>query len=300
MDEKIKAAVEASFIADSLALGVHWIYNTNVIDKKYGRVDRFLKPKLASFHRGKEAGEFTHYGDQTLVLLESVAHRSKFELEDFSHRWQSMFEGYTGYFDGATKGTLENFSQGKPPTEAGSGSSDLGGAARIAPLLLVHGKDARQLSETARLQTAMTHNHPQVVQSADFFARVVFSVLNGASPVSAVREVGNNLPADDPLREMIDDGLMSTDQDSRTAISDFGQMCEIEAAFPATLHLIARYEADFKSAMIENVMAGGDSSARGMLVGMVLGAWHGYDAVPGEWRTDLVQHDHILSLMDKV
>jgi hypothetical protein len=39
MREKPKAMLFASLAADSLALGVHWIYNTNVIDKKFGRVE---------------------------------------------------------------------------------------------------------------------------------------------------------------------------------------------------------------------------------------------------------------------
>jgi len=42
MKDKIKAAVLGSFIADALALGVHWVYNTRVIDKKFGRIDGYF------------------------------------------------------------------------------------------------------------------------------------------------------------------------------------------------------------------------------------------------------------------
>ena len=37
MKDNPKAMVLASFAADALSLGVHWIYNTNVIDKKWPR-----------------------------------------------------------------------------------------------------------------------------------------------------------------------------------------------------------------------------------------------------------------------
>jgi ADP-ribosylglycohydrolase len=40
---------------------------------------------------------------------------------------------------------------------------------------------------------------------------------------------------------------------------------------------------DYKQAMVENVMAGGDSSARGILAGMILGAAHGMTAIPETW-----------------
>jgi hypothetical protein len=39
MKDNYKAMVMASFVADSLALGVHWVYNTHVIDRKFGRVE---------------------------------------------------------------------------------------------------------------------------------------------------------------------------------------------------------------------------------------------------------------------
>ena len=42
MKDNPKAMVLASFAADALSLGVHWIYNTNVIDKKWGRVDKYI------------------------------------------------------------------------------------------------------------------------------------------------------------------------------------------------------------------------------------------------------------------
>ena len=87
-----------SFVADALSLGVHWIYNTNVIDKKWGRVEAYIKPERPTYHPTKDLGDFTHYGDQTLVLLESVSARSGFDLDDFSRRWLQFFDQYDGYF----------------------------------------------------------------------------------------------------------------------------------------------------------------------------------------------------------
>ena len=95
-------------------------------------------------------------------------------------------------------------------------------------------------------------------------------------------------------------GLSSVAQNSRLAISDFGQMCEIPAAFPGVIHLIAKYETDLKTALVENAMAGGDSAGRGLLVGMVLGAYLGLDAIPPEWLHEMKARRRILDLLEKI
>ena len=124
MRKKAKAMVLASFVADSLALGAHWIYDTERIRKEFGRVDKLLKPAPNSYHAGKGQGEWTHYGDQAFVLLESVAAQKGFDLKDFASRWQRFFQNYHGYYDEATKGTLRNLSLGKGPESSDQGSKD--------------------------------------------------------------------------------------------------------------------------------------------------------------------------------
>ena len=302
MKDKPKAMVLASFAADSLALGAHWIYNTRVIDKKFGRVEHFLKPERPTYHPTKDRGEFSHYGDQTLTLLESVAECDGFNLSDFSRRWQKLFENYDGYVDGATKGTLENLASAKSPSDSGSNSDDLAGASRIASLVYVYRNDLPQLIASAKSQTAFSHNHSQVINCAAFFAAIAYQILAGAAPVAAIEQAQKDKFASEPMKEWIQMGLQSAEADSRQAILDFGQMCEIPAAFPGVVHLIAKYENDLKNALIENVMAGGDSAGRGLLVGLVLGAHLGMKAIPPEWLNDMKaypQLTHILAKIDK-
>jgi ADP-ribosylglycohydrolase len=81
---------------------------------------------------------------------------------------------------------------------------------------------------------------------------------------------------------------------------DLGQMCEIQAAFPAVIHLITKYEDNLKKGLVENIMAGGDSAGRGLTVGMVLGAHLGLDAIPSKWLSDLKAYQEIMGLMDQI
>jgi len=299
MKDKIRAMVLGSFVADALALGAHWVYNTNVIDKKFGRVESYHDP-LTSYHGGKTAGEHTHYGDQMLVLLESVDAASGFELKSFAKLWRLLFDTYQGYFDHATKDTLENLSKGKDIDSCGSESDDLAGASRIAPVCYAHFRDTDKLVQAARLQTAFTHNNTTVIDAAEFFVRTVIKILGGATPLQAMDEVVNQNFKGKAIEKHVIDGLDSKKVDSRQAIADFGQMCSIDSAFPGTIHLIAKYEENFESALVENVMAGGDSSARGMLVGMVLGAYQGFDAIPALWLDGLKSKNRVEELMDSL
>ena len=300
MDDTAKAMVTASFAADSLALGAHWIYDTTLIEQQFGRVERLLKPLPDSYHPGKDEGEFTHYGDQTLSLLASVAEAGSFDLNRFAESWRNLFSGYSGYFDKATKTTLDNFGSGSGPEASGSNSTDLGGASRIGLLVYSLREDLNGLIEAVRAQTAMTHNHPEVVDSAEFFARSALKVLGGTPPVEALGRVVDEHFNKGPYDRWVAEGVESAAKDSRRAIAGFGQMCETGAAFPAVVHLIAKYQGDLKEALIENVMAGGDSAARGMIVGMILGAFQGYEGIPDEWYLKMKKHDIILQLLEQI
>jgi ADP-ribosylglycohydrolase len=300
MLSKAKAMVLASFAADSLSLGVHWIYNAEKIAEEHGRVETYLKPKKDSYHSTKNLGEFTHYGDQELVLLESVAATRGFDLNDFAERWQEFFRDYNGYYDAATKGTLRNFSKGRRPGDSGSPSNDLAGASRIAPLVYCYHNDLKTLVQVAVAQTRMTHADTLTVRSAEFFARVAWKTLRGTAPSEAVTEVTEERFDGTPIGEWVEEGLESKSMDSIQAIDGFGQSCHTPDAFPGVIHLISKYENDLKEAVVQAVMAGGDNAARAMVVGMVLGAYLGEDHLPDEWLSGLKKEQQIKNLLEQI
>jgi ADP-ribosylglycohydrolase len=300
MDDKGKAMVLASFAADSLALGAHWIYDTESIVKLFGRVESFLKPSPKSYHVTKDKGDFTHYGDQAYVLLESLAAKKGFDLFDFSARWRALFEDYNGYVDHATKLTLSAYASGGTYEDPGSPSDDLAGASRMAPLVYAHRSDIEILVKNVKAQTRMTHSSSVTIDSAEFFARVTWRVLQGTQPVEAIAKISREHFGSSPISGWVQAGLESKDKDSVSAISRFGQSCHTGEAFPGVVQLIARYENDLKEGLIQSVMAGGDNAARGMMVGMVLGAHLGMESLPAEWCDALKKKDRILTLLEKL
>mgnify|MGYP006279636905 CR=1 FL=1 len=297
MRERAEAMVLASFAADSHALGAHWIYDTNEIASRYGRVERLLPAPPDSLHAGRPMGAFTHYGDQTLLLLRHLAARKSLDITSFSEEWRAYMQGYDGYVDHATNETLSNLAAGRAPAEAGSSSHDLGGAARIAPLAYRYRDERDALVETAREQTAMTHREPLVVDAAGVLGHILWIVLNGKTPSAATRTVIDARP-DAEISALLRRGLESTGETTAEAARRLGQDGSVAAALPLAINLIMTYEGSLASALVENVAAGGDSAARGMVVGMVLGAFHGRDAIPDDWIEGMRAYREISTLLE--
>ncbi|MGE4297597.1 MAG: ADP-ribosylglycohydrolase family protein [Desulfovibrionaceae bacterium] len=297
MNDARKALIIASLAGDSLALGAHWEYDPARIAATHGRVETLLAPAPGSYHAGKGAGDFTHYGDQTMVLLESVAARGSFDLDDFFDRWKTLFDAYAGYRDMASKKTLSRIEFGEGPLTSGSPSNDLAGASRIAPILALP-ETGDALVAAAMAQTRMTHNNPQVVEAAAFFARATRFALAGASVTAALEQAAAAADPALPIAGWAAAGLALRGMPSVEALGTLGRTCHIDQAFPGTVQLLARHGDDLKTCLVENVMAGGDSAARGLLAGMVLGAAHGLGAVPGAWTDGLRRKDEILTLLN--
>ena len=300
MRDKAESMVLSTFVADSLAMGVHWIYDTAGLAAEYGRVEDLLSPQKNPYHGTKEKGDFTHYGDQALVLLESVAACKGFDLLDFSGRWQRFFKNYNGYMDSATQGTLKNISLGRGPENAGSPSEDLAGASRISPLLLCYPDDLDKVISASRYQTQMTHADPLTVDSAEFFARLIWKTLRGTAPSKGALEVVEERFSDSRIAQWTKKGLQSKSEDSVSVIARFGQSCHSPEAFPGVIHLIAKYENDLSEALIQAVMAGGDNAGRGMMVGMVLGAHLGMEKLPSKWVEGLTKSSEIKRLISQI
>jgi len=300
MNDNARAMVLASLAADSLALGAHWIYDTDKIAREIGRVDRLLAPPPGSYHPTKGRGNFTHYGDQTMVLLQSLAATDDFSLSDFAARWRQFSTTTRSYLDRASKDSLARFEQGSGPADSGSPSTDLGGPARIAPLICRYRDDLDTLLTAARAQTAMTHAGPGTADGAVFIARSAYSALHGATPLEAVTTALESGVGEIDLDLRLRKAIESADRESLQVIKEFGQMCAINAALPGAVHFIVRYGLNLREALIENVMAGGDSAARGMVIGMILGAAGGLQAIPGDWLQDMVEMAEIHRCLNQI
>lgn len=294
MSGTAQTTILAALVADSLALGVHWVYDTAAIADRYGRVRTFLRPELAPYHRGKEAGDLTHYGDQMLLLLRHVAGVGTFDVEAFGAQWREVMRSYSGYMDQASTQTLANLEQGRPALLSGSASTDLSGAARMAPLLAVF-SGGPELVRASRLQAQLTHNSPPVLAVAEILATASLLVMDGMAPDLALEQAARE-SSDFSVPDLVRRGLAARSQNSMDAVKSFGQSCAIQASLPGAVQIVARHGDDLRCALEENVMAGGDSAARGMFIATLLGARP--DAlIPTEWVESLRCRGEVQALL---
>lgn len=274
------ASILGALLGDTLSLGPHWIYNQEKIKRLLSSSDGPVDPLIDSYHPNRKKGQLTHYGDQTLALLESVKQQKAYDHKDFTNRWYALWADYDGYVDGATKETLTNLNSKTSPT--GSGSNDLAGASRIAPLLLTQPEE-EEFVRFAREQTSLTHADLGVIDAAEYFARLTSRVLKGLTIPAAIESLSSFETTNLPVSKWRARFTSLLDQESNSALEKIGLTCHLPDAFPATLYLLEKHPDDLRTALIENALAGGDTAARGLLIGMVLGARLGMNNLPQEW-----------------
>ena len=295
MKPSVYGAIYGALVADAFSLGGHWVYEPSEIKERFPSLEGFYDP-MTEYHGAKKAGEFTHYGDQCMWLLESISLEKEFSLANFSERWKEYMSEYEGYIDGASKTTLENLKAGKSAIEAGSSSQDLSVIGRIAPLALLYADQQKELEDAAVLQSKMTHNSVAVVDTTRLFAQLLYLVLQGYTPKNSILAMLEE-SHDEKVKKWMKMALASTEHDTIEAIKSCGQSCNVNGACPSALHLILKYENNYEEAMRQNVYAGGDSAARGMVTGMILGAYNGLGKIPQAWIDSLSDKQRIEQYM---
>jgi len=294
--------VTSSLIADALSLGSHWIYSQNEIAETFASVREYLDPK-SPYHPGKKGGDFTHYGDQAMVLLRSLPEEGGFDLETFARDWVAFWHDpeTPSYMDGATRETLENLRAGVALESASSSSNDIAGASRLGVLFAREWSSEDALVRAARAQTAFTHGDPAVVEAAEYFARVTFRVREGESIPTALRKVAEEQTWEAIPRSWFEAAQLSarSEKDDREAAREQGLTCHIPDAFPVILHFLLRYPEDSVAALEANLRAGGDNASRGMILGMVYGAQSDAIAAYPGWADGLSARDEIESILNR-
>ena len=258
-----KHYLTAALVADSLSLGVHWIYDTEQLERQYGRVQGFLEPAVGSYHHGQPKGGQTHLGHQVIVLSQALSKATPFadELKQF---WKTS----ESYQDHATKNFL---------TGSGQLSGELAGASRIGAVV-AHFDSYDNAAPAMREQILLTHNQ-EVVEAGDKLLQLFFLLTDGQDIPTAVSSIFEGSSSYQKAQEVL--SIPPTE-----AIAKLGQSCTLSSGLPSVLYLLLKAK-DYREAMIDNVVAGGDSASRGLALGPLFVAHFGAQSIPKDWSDGL-------------
>ena len=275
-EKKIKDLVLSSLVADSYCLGTHWIYDENQLINNDINWEELNAP-MAIWHKGKSAGDFTHYGDQNYWLYGFLKDKNSFNEKEFLDFWFEKMKTYTGYIDGASRNTILNIENGVVPS--GANSHDLSIVGRVVPLLKVS-KTKEEFLQNVEKFVKLTHNSKEALQSADFFANLLLLVLENNEIEKSILELKNSY--DSFFQEMIEKGINSKNSDTFETIRTFGPACDINSGFSGVIHLLCKYD-NLKDMLVANSKAGGDTSARAMVASVIFLANKQISEIPKNW-----------------
>jgi ADP-ribosylglycohydrolase len=157
---------------------------------------------------------------------------------------------------------------------------EIAGPARIAPLIVdLSSSSESEVIKAAVEQTMLTHRSKEAEESATFLAKAGYRLIHGAN----LHDTLNETAPEWALKKA--DSVLS--ENAVDAIGKLGPACSISSALPAVLYLAIKHGGDTEAALIENAMAGGDNCARGLALGMLLGAANGLSSIPEQWINEL-------------
>jgi ADP-ribosylglycohydrolase len=286
MDIKRKDLVKAVFIADALSLGSHWVYSTDQIAERYtNTIEKYTEPK-SKFHEGKEAGDFTHYGEQAFSLLKSISENKSFDLKEFREDWIEYLENNEMYMDHAMIDSLEKFKSSN--TLIGADNHEFGGIARSLPIFIEEEISKNEFLDLVHL----THNGEIVDQTAEFIFKVIEEVLAGKDYKKAIED-------NKKLNQFIENSFEKINSKDKIVehADERGQGCSIEQGFPIVLDIIWNSD-NLLEALTLNIMAAGDTAARAMVIAAIMAADEGLDSIPQKLIDDFNKSEAVKELLE--
>lgn len=299
------------FIADALAMPVHWYYNREAMERDYGVVRDYLPPRnphpdsilwRSSYAPLNERGDILHEqarywgvrgihyhqflraGENTLnlqlgrVLLASMAHCDCYDLDDYLRRYIDFMltpgSHRDTYVEEYHRHFFNGYARGCKPLRCGGNDVHIGGLAHVGILCAHFADDAEAAMQAVRMHVGFSHGAPEVIEAAVAMTRIVFAVLDGAALRDAIMRHGSTWISQ---RKVAD---WSREPDLVVIGARLSPACYIRDAFAASLYLSWKYADDFESAVIANANAGGDNCHRGAVIGALVGAAVGADRLP--------------------
>lgn len=299
-DDRILGALLGTAVGDALGMPVEGLSHTNVRTyylgiKKYRDDER---------RKDLSAGQWTDDTQFSFAVARAIAGASApadwpaavakqyLALRDDARRW-----GPT------TTAAIERLADGAAPDASGDAERPTNGAAmRAAPLGLwwaAAGATRDAAFEAIRPVLAVTHRHPVALCAGWGQAAAVRYVASQPQEefdrdafweavTDAVRWSESHLDAPEDLSRRL---AVLADRLDRFPL-DLGDACDgvgvrADESWPFACAMFARRPHLLENTLLSGINVGGDADTTGAMMGALLGALHGWEAFPAEWKEGL-------------
>ena len=285
--DRICGCLLGGAVGDALGLPVEKLSPSRQI-ALYGRIDamQFLPG------RGMVSDDTEHAIFTARALLESGGDSQKFArlLHCEFRRWFLAIPPGVGL--ATLKAGLKNLFFARSPGVFSAGN----GPAMRAPILgAALGETMSQLRQYLPISTRMTHTDPKAYWGSLAVALAASPEI-GADGRRLVREFGAWSDDSDAAREALvllkkAANSAARGQSTRDFCIEIGLQNGVSGyifhTVPVVIQCFLRHPNDFRAGIEEIIVCGGDSDTTAAILGGILGAHLGIDAIPRDWRESL-------------
>lgn len=319
--EIYKNSMLGSLAADALAMPVHWYYDTQKLDRDYGRLTSYVAPqnphsdsilwrsryiprnargnilhdqikywgqREIHYHQFLAAGENTINYQLGKELYLNILEYGVYDSDKWLERYiECMLDGgwhKDTYLEEYHRAFFDNYAKGLAPIDCGIDDLHIGGLSHVPCLL------------SGLTEIGVVDLDEQLLQ-VEKHVRLTHRNQHVSDAAAAMTHILYSLREGLDLRKALDSHAKpwasSGQFDTWTHFSDrsvigrhLTMACYLPESFTASLYLCWKYAEDFSAGILANAHCGGDNCHRGAVVGALLGAANG---IPKKWIEGLAK-----------
>lgn len=175
-------------------------------------------------------------------------------------------------------------------------SKGCGGVMRVAPVGLYlpkHIKDIKKVDKIGAEVAALTHGHPLGYIPAAAFTHIIARCVFSSSKIEqiiqeAIKTVATIYKQKQYIEEFVTImekavWLSKQNKNDLEAIREIGEGWVAEEALAIAVYCTIKYQDDFVKAVTVSVNHDGDSDSTGAITGNIMGAYLGFQKIPGKY-----------------